>query len=279
MNKNVIYLGFLTISLFACNNESSEMKKGVEEVVKQEGMDTIDMKLSVKRQLHLDSGIDIQWLEEGTGAKVEDGKVYHIDYRVRLQDSTIIDGVHLLRKPYVPYLVGFNMQPVGWDLTMRELKVGDFVHAQIPSRLLRGDAEAKGLIPKHADNYVNLRILSEVAPTREVDDVKIWVMEQASAKTPTFGEENEIEFFTMISTKSNPIYFNSFATGKPFRARLTDNGVIPGLKKALINAKKGDRLLILVPSKEAYGAKGLHNLVKPNEDLFYNLYVNDVIDK
>ena len=276
MNKKYIFLSLMALSTFACKR-AEEVKEEISVV--SQPVDTIDLKLAIKREVHLETGIGIQWLEEGKGPKVEDGKVYDIDYRVRLEDSTIIDGVHLLRKSSIPYLVGFNMQPKGWDITMRELKVGDFIHAQIPSRLLRGEHEAKGLIPKHADNYLNLRVLREVPPTREIDGVKVWVMEQTVHKTPLFSDKNEIEFYAMASTKTNPLYYNSFATGRPFRARLEDNGVVPGLKKALINAKKGDRLLILVPSSQAYGTKGLHDIVKPNEDIFYNLYVNDIIGK
>lgn len=276
MKSKIIFLGLFSISLFSCKNEGKKEDIEVENTTPL--VDTIDLNLPIKKDVHLESGISIQWLEEGNGPKVEDGKVYHIDYRVRLEDSTIIDGVHLLKKEFIPYLVGYNMQPKGWDLTMNELHVGDFVRAQIPSRLLRGEKEVKGLIPKHADNFLNIRVLKEVPPSRVIDGVKVWIMEQTTKKTALFNENNEVEFYTMISTKSNPFYYNSFATGKPFRAKLEDNGILPGLKKALINAKKGDRLLILVPSDQAYGSKGFHDIVKPNEEVFFNLYVNDVIE-
>ena len=58
--------------------------------------------------------------------------------------------------------------------------------------------------------------------------------------------------------------------------KLEDNGVVPGLKKALINAKKGDRMFVLIPSEQAYAAKGYLDIVKPNEDLFFNVLVMDV---
>ncbi len=276
MKQNIFTLTTVCLLLIACKTEGKKVSDSLME--EKSSVDTIDLKLPIQKEIHLDNGIEIKWLDEGNGAQVQDGHVYNIDYRVRLEDSTIIDGVHLLRKPFIPYLVGFNMQPEGWDITMRNLKIGDFINARVPSRFLRGEHEAKGLVPKHADNFINIRVINEVKPTRIIDGVKVWVMVEAKAKTPVFGEDNEIEFFTMISTKTNPLYFNSFATGKPFRARLTDNGVIPGLKKALISAKKGDRLLILVPSSQAYGNKGLQDLVKPNEDIFFNLYVNDVIE-
>ncbi len=279
MNSRKINLIIIVVlGLYACKNDHSNNLEESESVEVLQPLDTIDLNLPIKKEVHLNTGISIQWLEEGTGEKVKDGSVYDIDYRVRLEDSTIIDGVHLLRKTSIPYLVGYNMQPAGWDITMRELRVGDFIHAQVPSRLLRGDKEAKGLIPKHSDNLLNIRVLREVPPTREIDGVKVWVMAETGKKTVKFSADNEIEFYTMISTKTNPFYFNSFASGKPFKARLEDNGLVPGLKKALINAKKGDRLLILIPSAQGYGAKGLHDIVKPNEDLFFNLYVNDVFE-
>ena len=46
-----------------------------------------------------------------------------------------------------------------------------------------------------------------------------------------------------------------------------------------INAKKSDRMYIVVPSLEAYGSKGSKGFVKPNEDLFYNVLVMDVVKK
>ena len=58
--------------------------------------------------------------------------------------------------------------------------------------------------------------------------------------------------------------------------RFTDNGIISGLKKALINAKRSDKMWVLVPSSEAYGSKGLLDLVKPNEKVFYDIFVMEV---
>jgi hypothetical protein len=55
---------------------------------------------------------------------------------------------------------------------------------------------------------------------------------------------------------------------------MTDNGIIPGLKKALINAKKGDRMLVVVPSSEAYGAKGSEGFVKPYEGIGIGMKIN-----
>jgi FKBP-type peptidyl-prolyl cis-trans isomerase len=81
----------------------------------------------------------------------------------------------------------------------------------------------------------------------------------------------------MASTPSNALYVNTYSTNQPLNYKLSDYGLVPGLRKALINAKKADRLYIVVPSSEAYGTKGYLNLVKPNENVFYNILVMDVV--
>jgi FKBP-type peptidyl-prolyl cis-trans isomerase len=60
---------------------------------------------------------------------------------------------------------------------------------------------------------------------------------------------------------------------------MKDPSLIPGLRKAMLNTKMYDKLYILVPPKEAYGSKGYVDLVKPNEDLFYDVIIMDVDGK
>jgi len=70
---------------------------------------------------------------------------------------------------------------------------------------------------------------------------------------------------------------NIYRNNQPFSVIFGEPGLVPGLKKALINAKKSDRMFILIPSSEAYGSKGYLDLVKPNEDLLYNVLVMNVM--
>ncbi len=239
-------------------------------------VDSLELNLPVKEVLKLDNGIEITWIEKTNGEKIKAGEVVMIDYKVRLVDSTIIDGNHLLNKKTLPFIVGFGFQPKGWDIAFSHLSIGDFVKIKLPSEFARGNKGVKNLIPENADNYLTVRIISKRKPDREIDGNKVWVLEENKTNKVLFDENHTIEFHTSISSPSSPFYYNSFAKNQPFELKLEDQGTIPGLKKALINAKKGDRLFIYVPSKEAYGTKGYVDLVKPNEDLFYNLLVMDV---
>ncbi len=243
----------------------------------EQELNVLDVKQKIVDLKTLDNGIVIQWIEHGDGEDVIDGEVYKLDYKVYLEDKQVIDGNHLLNKPYIPFLVGMNMQTPGWDIALNELKVGDFVEVFIPSELARGDKEVKGLFPANSNNILRVRILGKKEPTRVVDGNKVWVFEENPNNNVLFDETTKITFHAMVSTKSNPLYINTYRENKPFEMKLEDHGLVPGLKKALINAKKSDRMLVLVKSEDAYGTKGLLDLVGPNEDIFYNILVMNVV--
>lgn len=280
MKRIILFIPLTALFLTACKTEG--VKKGgnnsENKTDTEQRIDSLEMDLPVQDHLKLDNGIEIVWLEKSERETIKKGDVVMIDYKVRLQDSTIIDGNHLLNKSSLPYIVGFGFQPKGWDLAFEHLKIGDFARIKLPSEFARGKKGVEGLIPDNADNFLTIRIISKRKPNHEVDGTKIWLLEENKKNKVIFGENNTIVFHTTISSPSSPFYYNSFAKNQPFELKLEDQGTIPGLKKALINAKKGDRMFILVPSREAYGSKGYLNIVKPNEDLFYNLMVMDVID-
>lgn len=268
----------LAIIFSACNTEGVKKEENGPQITTEteHHVDSLELDLPIADQVKLDNGIEIQWIEKTEGDAIQVGDVVMIDYKVRLKDSTIIDGNHLLNKRAFPYMVGFGLQPKGWDIALSKLRVGDFARIKIPAALARGSHEVKNLIPKDSDNYLTIRVLSKKAPNREIDGNKVWIIEQNLEQKVKFDETNQITFHSTISSPSSPFYYNSFNGEEPFTLRLEDNGTIPGLKKALINAKRGDRLFIYVPASEGYDSKGYLNLVKPNEPLFYNLLVMEV---
>lgn len=273
-----LLIAFITIVLVSCKNEGVKTEGEKDDLVSSEKIDTLEMKKEILESKQFDNGMTISWLEHGGGENLKSGDVVMIDYKVRLKDSTIIDGNHLLNMEAMPFIIGFNMQTEGWDFALKNLKVGDFARIKIPSKLARGEKGIEGLVPPNADNYLAIRILSKKTPTRNADGNKVWVFEENTKNKLKFNENTKIVFHAMASSPSSPMYFNSYRTNDPFELRLEDNGVVPGLKKALINAKKGDRMFVLVKSEDAYSSKGYMDIVKPNEDLFFNILVMDVLD-
>jgi FKBP-type peptidyl-prolyl cis-trans isomerase len=277
--KNIVGLLIVGIVLISCDTSGVKKdpikKEKVTKEVKQK-KNILDEVQDVKDSKALDNGIKIKWFKHGSGENIKYSEVIKVDYKVSLRNGEVIDGNHLIKKESVPFIVGFGMQTPGWDIALKELKVGDFAEIHIPAKLARGDKEVKGLFPANSDNILKIRVLENVKPTRERDGNKAWVFEENKANKLKFSEENTVIFHCMSFTPTNPLFVNTYRTNSPFSMKLEDNGVVPGLKKALINAKKGDRMLVFVPSSEAYKDKGFQDVVKPNEDLMYNILILDV---
>jgi FKBP-type peptidyl-prolyl cis-trans isomerase FkpA len=113
-------------------------------------------------------------------------------------------------------------------------------------------------------------------PTKKVDGVKVWLLEENNSETLKAKGDNTVDFHYMVGTKSNPKYDISYRRREPFRMRFSDRGIVSGLKKGLLGVKRSDKVWVLVPPAEAYGSQGLIDLVKPNEKLFYDIFVVEV---
>jgi len=270
-----IIFSILVSCLILSSCDTDGVKKKNENPVKKEVEQTLDGEHKVLAEKKLAEGISIQWYGLGDGEKISDEDLVMIDYKVKLKDGTVVDGNHLLKKEALPYLVGFELQP-GWDIAFRELKVGDFVRIIVPSKLSRDDKGIEGLIPPNADNLLFVRILRKQKPNRVVEGTKVWLLEENPNNKLKFNEKTQITMHAMVSSPSNPLYVNTFRSNQPFSYKLSDHGLVPGLRKALINAKKSDRMYIVVPASEAYGSAGYLDIVKPGESLFYNVLVMDV---
>ena len=226
------------------------------------------------------NGIQIQWFEKKEGTPVQEGLVYEINFKTKLQNGQVVDGNYKLNKDMYPFLVGFGMQTPGFEMALKELHVGDFVEIFIPGNLAYGKKGIPGTIPPNASNVVMLRVGKEIKPTKVVDGVKVWRLEENPELTDAkVTETSNVAIHYFVGTKSNPRYDNSYQRDTPFAFGMQDNSLIPGLRKAMFNMKMYDKLYILVPAKEAYGSRGYVDLVKPNEDLFYNIIVMDVDGK
>lgn len=279
-----IILGSLSIIclLVACNVEGVKKEHNLKNefssrLKKTNNKNKSLLPTKITDELKLKDGLTISWFTHGKGQKIQEEDAININYQVFLEDGTLVDGNELLNRESLPFLVGYGMQTKGWDVALKHLKVGDFVEIFLPSKLARGEYGVKGLIPPNANNIIRLKIVNKIKPTKMIDGVKIWLLEENQNEKLKATEANTIDFHYMVGTKSNPKYDMSYRRAVPFRMKFTDHGIVSGLKKALIGVKRSDKVWVVVPANEAYGSKGLLDLVKPNEKLFYDIFVVEVI--
>jgi len=284
--KSFYIIAALSLVTMSCDpssvkKEDSEKKDVSEKKIELNDADLkeIDEQKEVVDSKTLPSGILIKWLEHGKGTSVKSGDYLKIDYRVSLKDGRIVDGNHKNKLESVPFIVDAGMQTKGWDIALKELNVGDFAEIIIPADLARGEKGIPGMIPPNSDNILRVRIIESREPDRISGTTKVWTFQENQNNSKVFNEKNKVSFHCMATTKSsNAPFINTYAGDQPFELRLNDAGIVPGLKAGLVGAKRADRCFILVQSKDAYGKKGYLDLVKPNEQVLYNIFVVDVVD-
>lgn len=282
-----IFVGLLIASCDIKGVETSDEKEKqtieMEDLIKEskEGSDSLPkVKETIIEKpsdtLKLKNGITITYFKKGTGEKLKKGDIVKIDYRAKLEDGTIYDGNHRVKKSNIPFLVGWNQQTSGWDIAMQELRVGDDVDIFLPAKFARGKLGIKGIVPPNANNIISMRIVEMFEPTAEVDGIKVWKYDELKTPGDSIQKNDKVLINYWVSSESKPRYENSYQRGEPFELKIGDGNIISGLHKGLQLGREGDRLMILIPAKEAYGSEGLIEMVKPGESIFYDVQIAEV---
>ena len=222
----------------------------------------------------LDNGVVIKWLVNNKGRKIENGEMILLEYRLALPDGKIIDGNNKLELPFIPFVLGYSMQTPGWDTAIRELSVGDFAKIEIPSELAYGVKGIKGIIPSNSDNWLFVKVHSSVSPEVNENGVTSWKLKNGKEKTVYKGKK-ELIFHAIVSTPNKSSILNTYLSNSPIRFKTGQTNIVPGLRKLLMNANKGDKYYVILDSKQAYGSKGYLDLIQANESVFFNI---DIID-
>lgn len=223
-----------------------------------------------------DNGLVIKWILKGKGRKLKKGEMALIDYRLALPDGKIVDGNNRINMPFIPFVIGYNMQTPGWDLAFQELTPGDFVKIEIPAELALGSKEIKGVIPANSSNWLYVKVMALVTPSIHEDGITSWKIKDGSGSSLAADPTKELSFHAMVSTESKSSVMNTRLGNYPLKYTPGQKTIVPGLRKIMRQAKKGERYYIILDAPQAYGARGYADLVKPNEQVFYNIEIMDI---
>ena len=223
-------------------------------------------------------GVTVKWFFEAftKNPPLTDGEVCLINYRISLPDGKIFDGNNRLDLPFIPFMVGYNMQFKGWDLALKHLKVGDFAKIEIPSELAYGAKGFSNIVPANSPIWLYVKVVAKVSPEYNQGGVKTWTFDKGTPGKLDNSADKEVYYHAIVSSKNQAEVQNSFKRKLPLRYALGQKNVVPGLRKVLKNAKKGQKIFVLLNSEQAYGKRGYGKLVQPDESLFYNLSITDI---
>jgi FKBP-type peptidyl-prolyl cis-trans isomerase len=224
----------------------------------------------------LANGIQIKWIQNVDGRAIQDGEMVLIEYRLALPDGKIVDGNHRANLPFFPFVVGYNLQTLGWDIAFKELSIGDFAKIELPAAFAYGNKGLGNVIAANSSVWLYVKVYSFVDPGVNENGIKSWLIKDG--QTSDLDKTQDKQFFLQMtaSTKSTPNVINTYFNNTPIRYIPGQNALVPGLRKVLKNAKVGERYLVLLDAPQAYGKYGFANKVKPNESVLFNVEIDDV---
>jgi len=224
----------------------------------------------------LANGITIKWINNAEGRTILDGEMVLIEYRLALPDGKIVDGNNRANLPGIPFIVGYNMQTIGWDVAFKELSVGDFAKIEMPASFAYGSKGLGDVISANSSIWLYVKIHSFVSPNTDSDGIKSWLIKGGQPSELDKTDDKQFYLHMTASTKRNPNVINTYFNNTPIRYINGQNALVPGLRKVLKNAKVGEHYFILLEANQAYGKYGFSNKVKPNESVLFSVEVDDI---
>lgn len=244
---------------------------------KDNPLEEFDQK-NIKERLNVENGVSVEWIASPfkSNPTLKDGEVCLLSYRLTLPDGKIIDGNNRVKLPFIPYLVGYNMQIAGWDLGLHHLRVGDFAKVIIPAEMAYGSKGIKNIVPSNSEVWLYVKVLAKVSPDGNKNGVKYWVFDKGEPTKLDGTEDKEIFYHAIASSKSNPNVQNTYRKHLTLSYIPGQKNVVPGLRGLLKTARPGQKIFALISPEQAYGSQGYGTLVQPNETVFYNLTIRSV---
>jgi peptidylprolyl isomerase len=112
-----------------------------------------------KQAITTESGLIVNLVEEGKGAKAESGKTVEVHYTGFLENGDIFDSSVLRGQP-ISFRLGSGMVIPGWDEGIAFLQVGGKALLDIPYHLAYGENGRPPLIPPKARLIFNVELVN-----------------------------------------------------------------------------------------------------------------------
>ena len=221
------------------------------------------------------NGITIKWLIDQEGRKIKDGEMVFIEYRLALPDGKIIDGYNP-KMPFSPFVVGYNMQTLGWDIAFKELSIGDVVKIELPASFAYGAKGFKDLIPGGSDVWLFVKIYSFVEPGYQKNGIKSWSIAEVKDQQKITSRNREYSLHMTLSTKRKANIINTYYHNTPIKYSPGQNTILPGLKDIIESSMKGNRFIVILPPDQAFGTEGMGPDVLPTDSVLVNIEVEDI---
>lgn len=219
------------------------------------------------------NGVEITFVERGSGFNLEKGNVVKIKYQGKLPDGKVFDSSDMIGQS-LPFYIGIGMSVKGWDEALVKMRTGDKAIIKVPSKLGYGKAGYGKLIPPNTDLTFEMEIVELMKPEVTPSGLLFYRTLAKHGQSPVDGQSVTIHFYGWIKS-TGKLFDASHMNGKPYTYVLGKGKSIPAWNEALKMMRKGEKAILDVPAVLGYGGYGVPELVPVDADLVYNIELLD----
>lgn len=188
----------------------------------------------------------------------------------------------LTNSTFAIFQLGTGRMVKGLDEGIQTMKVGEKATFVIPPILGFGK-EDSGIIPGNSTVYFDIELLNSVNPFfHPINNDTIFgkngikIIPVLKKEGKKISSEDVVLFdYTgyFFDSLNHPIIFDkSIERGEPAVLRPGSKGLFPGLGEGLTYLTNGEKAIIYVPAKLAFGNKG-KGIIPPNKALVYDVHI------
>jgi len=112
---------------------------------------------------------------------------------------------------------------------------------------------------------------------REASLEKPAVVMSADSLSPPSSTKVKVENSTSLLSVKSTQYGKCFDYTENLEILLSDGEVIQGVKEIVLKMSVGDEVIAFIPSKLAFGDKGLENIIPPNANLVVQIVLKNIL--
>lgn len=106
---------------------------------------------------------------------------------------------------------------------------------------------------------------------RSPEGVYYQVLNQGKGSDIKWGDELTVDYKGY--TIEGKVFDSSYKRGEPLTFKV--GNMIDGWNRTLLKMKRGDEAIMIIPSRLAYGSKGLAGIIEPNSTLVFEIKILD----
>uniref|UniRef100_A0A1W7R9X1 peptidylprolyl isomerase n=1 Tax=Hadrurus spadix TaxID=141984 RepID=A0A1W7R9X1_9SCOR len=226
---------------------------------------------AVDISLNKDGGIWKEIIREGTGdAFPSTGEKVSVHYVGRLLDGTVFDSSRD-RGDLFEFSLGKGSVIKGWDVGVATMKKGEVALLTCKPEYAYGEAGSPPKIPSNATLVFEIELFDwnwEDLSTNKDGGIQRKIITNGEGMgTPNDGASVEVHLIGKINGNVFEDRDVNFIVGEG-----SENGIVEGIEQAIQKFQKGERSLLKLNSRYAFGAEGKPNEnIPPNADVEYDV--------